>query len=326
MRRAGISDTRRPRADEARKSRRRARATGLETDARSGVILGWSLNELGDPDRARAIDLIISLSARATPIAVIEPIATRLVPWWPAFAGRVAKAGGRVDEWKFDAALRRPWPIWTKPRASSGNRSARGPRCSAYPRFMSQAEQALPDALRAGDPQAFEDLVRRNTPRLLSVTRRILKNDDEAAEAVQQAFVAAFKSREQFHGQSQPSTWLHRIAVNKALDLMRARERRHEESIDELLPHFLPGRPSQRAIRGVARADRGANRPRPPGGVDQRGDRPPSGHVSNRPASARYRRMSTDETAEALGDHAERREASPAPGEDGAANTPRRVA
>jgi RNA polymerase sigma-70 factor (ECF subfamily) len=105
---------------------------------------------------------------------------------------------------------------------------------------MSQAEQALPDALRAGDPQAFEDLVRRNTPRLLSVTRRILKNDDEAREAVQQAFIAAFKAREQFHGESQPSTWLHRIAVNKALDLMRARERRHEESIDDLLPRFLP--------------------------------------------------------------------------------------
>jgi len=105
---------------------------------------------------------------------------------------------------------------------------------------MSEAEQALPDALRAGDPQAFEDLVRRNTSRLLSVTRRILRNDDEAREAVQQAFVAAFKSREQFHGESQPSTWLHRIAVNKALDLMRARERRHEDSIDDLLPRFLP--------------------------------------------------------------------------------------
>jgi len=74
-------------------------------EGHSGVILGWSLNELADLDRARAIDLIISLAARATPIAVIEPIATRLVPWWPAFAGRVAKAGGRVDEWKFDAPL-----------------------------------------------------------------------------------------------------------------------------------------------------------------------------------------------------------------------------
>ena len=105
---------------------------------------------------------------------------------------------------------------------------------------MSQNGQALPDALRAGDPQAFEDLVRRNTARLLSVARRILKNDDEAREAVQQAFVAAFKSRDQFHGDAQPSTWLHRIAVNKALDLMRARQRRHEDSIEDLLPRFLP--------------------------------------------------------------------------------------
>jgi SAM-dependent methyltransferase len=72
----------------------------------SGVILAWSLNELGEPDRGRAIDLIISISvARTIPVAVIEPIATKLMPWWPSFAGRVASAGGRVDEWKFDAPL-----------------------------------------------------------------------------------------------------------------------------------------------------------------------------------------------------------------------------
>lgn len=99
---------------------------------------------------------------------------------------------------------------------------------------------AFSDSLRAGDPQAFERLVRRDTPRLLAVTRRILRNDDEAREAVHQAFIAAFRSREQFHGDAQPSTWLHRIAVNKALDILRARQRRPEESIDELLPRFLP--------------------------------------------------------------------------------------
>jgi len=44
-------------------------------------------------------------SLLSSPRPVIEPIATRLVPWWPAFAGRVANAGGRVDEWKFDAPL-----------------------------------------------------------------------------------------------------------------------------------------------------------------------------------------------------------------------------
>jgi SAM-dependent methyltransferase len=77
-------------------------------EPRQGVIAGWSLNELSDPDRVRAIDLILSLSARAIPVAVIEPIATRIVPWWPAFAGRVTSAGGRIDEWKFDAPLPAP--------------------------------------------------------------------------------------------------------------------------------------------------------------------------------------------------------------------------
>ena len=55
---------------------------------------------------------------------------------------------------------------------------------------------------------------------------------------MQQAFVAAFRSRSEFHGDSKPSTWLHRIAVNKALDILRARRRHPEESIDELLPQF----------------------------------------------------------------------------------------
>ncbi|HXT69350.1 MAG TPA: sigma-70 family RNA polymerase sigma factor [Vicinamibacterales bacterium] len=95
-------------------------------------------------------------------------------------------------------------------------------------------------SLRAGDPQAFEQLVRRDMPRLLSVARRVLKNDDDAREAVQQAFIAAYKARDQFEGNAQPSTWLHRITVNKAIDILRARQRRHEDSIDDLLPRFLP--------------------------------------------------------------------------------------
>jgi len=166
---------------------------------------------------------------------------------------------------------------------------------------MSQAEQALPEALRAGDPQAFEDLVRRNTPRLLSVTRRILKNDDEAREAVQQAFVAAFKSREQFHGQSQPSTWLHRIAVNKALDLMRARERRHEESIDELLPHFLPdGHHSERFAVWPEPIEEQIDRDRQAASIREAIDRLPD--TFRIVLLLRdIEEMSTDETAEALG-------------------------
>ena len=100
-------------------------------------------------------------------------------------------------------------------------------------------ESALAESVRAGDALAFETLVRRETPRLLSVARRILSNEDEAREAVQQGFIAAYRARDQFHGDARLSTWLHRIVVNKALDILRARQRRSEDAIEDLLPHFL---------------------------------------------------------------------------------------
>lgn len=103
---------------------------------------------------------------------------------------------------------------------------------------MDQA--VLADALRRGDPEAYEQLVRDDTPRLLAVARRILRNEDDAREAVHQAFIAAFRAREQFHGDSRPSTWIHRITVNKAVDLLRARHRRSEDSIEDLMPRFMP--------------------------------------------------------------------------------------
>jgi RNA polymerase sigma-70 factor, ECF subfamily len=98
----------------------------------------------------------------------------------------------------------------------------------------------LIEGLRAGDAGTFELLVRNEGPRMLSVTRRILKDDDEAREAVQEAFVSAFRARAQFHAESRISTWLHRIAVNAALSRLRSRRRRPEESLDDLLPRFMP--------------------------------------------------------------------------------------
>lgn len=90
----------------------------------------------------------------------------------------------------------------------------------------------------AGDPAAFESLVRLYGPRMLTVARRILGNDDDAADAVQEAFLSAFRSLGRFESQSSLGTWLHRIAVNAALMRLRTRRRRPERSIDELLPTF----------------------------------------------------------------------------------------
>ena len=99
-------------------------------------------------------------------------------------------------------------------------------------------EARLLTALRRGDDAAFETMVRRYSPVLLAVVRRILRNDEDAREALQDAFVSVFRAVGGFTGESRLGTWLHRIAVNAALMKLRTRRRHPETSIEELLPKF----------------------------------------------------------------------------------------
>jgi RNA polymerase sigma-70 factor (ECF subfamily) len=100
-------------------------------------------------------------------------------------------------------------------------------------------EAALLAQLRAGSAEAFETFVRVHGPRTLAVARRFLRNEHDAQDAVQEAFLAAFKSLHQFEGGSRVSTWLHRIVVNAALMKLRSQRSRPEDPIDDLLPQFL---------------------------------------------------------------------------------------
>jgi RNA polymerase sigma-70 factor (ECF subfamily) len=93
--------------------------------------------------------------------------------------------------------------------------------------------------LRTGDEAAYGELVRTETKHLLAVARRMLRNEEDAHDAVQQAFLSAFRALPGFNGQSRLSTWLHRIVTNEALMRLRKRGRRQEESIDDLLPGYL---------------------------------------------------------------------------------------
>jgi len=101
-------------------------------------------------------------------------------------------------------------------------------------------EAALIDALQSGRAEAFEELVRSNSARMLVVTRRILRSEEDAQDAVQDAFLQAFRSIGGFERGARISTWLHRIAVNAALMRLRSRKSRPEDPIDPLLPDFLP--------------------------------------------------------------------------------------
>ncbi len=110
-------------------------------------------------------------------------------------------------------------------------------------------EAAWVSALRAGDEQAFEKLVRAYSGRMLAVARRMLQNESDAEDAVQEAFLSAFRAIDRFQGGSRLSTWLHRIVVNAALMKLRSRQRRPEDPIEELLPKFLEdGHPVRPAV------------------------------------------------------------------------------
>jgi len=102
-----------------------------------------------------------------------------------------------------------------------------------------ETEDDLVARLRAGDDAAYAELVRTQGGRMFAVARRLLRSDDDAADAVQEAFVSAFRAIASFEGGARLSTWLHRIVVNAALMKLRTRARRPEVSIEELLPKFF---------------------------------------------------------------------------------------
>jgi RNA polymerase sigma-70 factor, ECF subfamily len=109
-------------------------------------------------------------------------------------------------------------------------------RLDAVPQTPDESE--LVARLQRGDEDACEALVREQTAPLLAVARRYLRSEEDARDAVQEGFVAAFRSIGRFQGGSSVSTWLHRIVINACLMKLRSSRRRPETSIDELLPRF----------------------------------------------------------------------------------------
>ncbi len=105
----------------------------------------------------------------------------------------------------------------------------------------------------AGDPDAFGEIVRRHRDRLWAVALRTLGDREEAADAVQDALVSAYRAAHTFRGQSAVTTWLHRITVNACLDRARKVASRRTspiaetERLEQLLePHESAAVPAER--------------------------------------------------------------------------------
>jgi RNA polymerase sigma-70 factor (ECF subfamily) len=91
------------------------------------------------------------------------------------------------------------------------------------PRDDARNDQELLAAHAAGDPHAFAVLVRRHRDRLWAVALRTMRDPDDAADALQDALLSAFRHADGYRGDAAVTTWLHRVVVNACLDRMRRR-------------------------------------------------------------------------------------------------------
>jgi RNA polymerase sigma factor (sigma-70 family) len=126
-------------------------------------------------------------------------------------------------------------------------------------------DMALVERIGGGDHAAFESLMRTYNGKLFRIARAILKDDQDAEDALQDAYLEAYRHLDEFRGASELSTWLTRIVVNQALMRLRKEKRRSSivpfrtgtstdaESPETQVPDITSESPSAAAIRGETR-------------------------------------------------------------------------
>jgi RNA polymerase sigma-70 factor (ECF subfamily) len=100
------------------------------------------------------------------------------------------------------------------------------------------SDEELAARAAVGDEPAFEEIVGRYEGRAYRLACRLLGDDKDALDVLQDAFLSAYRSLATFRGEARLSTWLFRIVTNAALMQRRARRRRPAESLEAFLPRF----------------------------------------------------------------------------------------
>ena len=100
------------------------------------------------------------------------------------------------------------------------------------------AEPTLVERLKAGDSDAFDAIFRRYVNQVYRRALRLLGNEADAEDVVQEVFLTVHRKIKTFRGQSEFSTWLYRLTVNAALGKLRQRKRSKEVLYDDYLPKF----------------------------------------------------------------------------------------
>src|SRR5437870_6248595 len=95
-------------------------------------------------------------------------------------------------------------------------------------------DQALVRAAQKGDMEPFEELVARHRDKIFARAYSMMRNEEEAIDLSQEAWVKGWQRLVQFHGESSFGTWLTRIVINLCLDQLRKQKRQRTESIEAM--------------------------------------------------------------------------------------------
>src|SRR5688572_5871856 len=99
--------------------------------------------------------------------------------------------------------------------------------------LINLTDEQLVELAISRDPEAFGEIVRRWERKIFALCFGMLTREDEARDATQETFIAAYKNAARFRGEAKVSSWLHRIAVNQCLTVKRRAKTRAEDYLDD---------------------------------------------------------------------------------------------
>jgi RNA polymerase sigma factor (sigma-70 family) len=102
------------------------------------------------------------------------------------------------------------------------------------PSTSSGEDRILVERAQAGDTRAFDDLVRKYTPKLYGLVYNMTSNRDDTADLLQEIFAKAYRALKRFQGKSSFYTWIYSISVNMTLNFLKKRGRYSKVSMDDV--------------------------------------------------------------------------------------------